>query len=355
MMSAFDHFSGKITATALEEVLVPHSGHARKEVIHGPMLGVDTALIDLGNNLGLAMSSDPLSLIPTIGLKASAWLSVHLLANDMATTGFAPQYAQFVLNLPPQLSSENFKEYWHYIHLFCEDIGVAITGGHTGRIEGQNSAISGGGTMFLTAPLDEIITSNHAASGDIIIVTKETALTSSSILAMSFPETVKNKLGTEVYDIACNNFYQTSVLKEAQLAKEILKPKSELKAMHDATEGGILGAIHEMAQASGCGFLIDNDKLPAGNAQKAITDLFEIDHRFCVGAGAMIIAAKQGTEEKLITHLNKNSIKATIVGSMTEKKEGYKLIENGEVVDFIYNGVDPYWGAFFKALKDGLK
>src|SRR5690606_13065733 len=261
MTHTFDHFSGKITSTALEKVLLPYAGHVRKEVVHGPNFGVDTAVIDLGNNLGLAASSDPLSLVPTIGLKASAWLSVHLLANDMATTGFTPQYAQFVLNLPPHLSIEAFEEYWHYIHQFCEDIGVAITGGHTGRIEGQNSAISGGGTMFLTAPLDKIITSNGAAPGDVIVMTKETAMNSSAILAMSFPETVKNKLGKAVYDKACEDFYNTSVLGEAVLATEILEHKAELKAMHDATEGGVLGATYEMAQAAGCGFIINSDKL----------------------------------------------------------------------------------------------
>lgn len=355
MANAFDHFSGKITATALEKVLLPKSGYARKDVILGPKHGVDTAVIDLGHNLGLAVSSDPLSLIPTIGPKASAWLSVHLMANDMATTGFAPQYAQFVLNLPPQLSDAAFEEYWHYIHLFCKDIGVAITGGHTGRIEGQNSAISGGGTMFLTAPLDQIITSNGAGPGDVIVMTKETAMNSSAILAMSFPETVKTQLGAEVYDQACEDFYNTSVLGEAVLATEILEHKAELKAMHDATEGGVLGATYEMAQAAGCGFIINSDKLPVGYAQKAITDFFNIDHRFCVGAGAMLMAVKQGTEEKLIKHLHKNAIKATIIGEMTEVKKGYKIIENGEEKDFAYDGVDPYWEAFFKAYKNGMK
>lgn len=354
-MSAFDRFSGKITNAAFKEILLPQTGYDRKEVCMGPQFGVDTAVIDLGNNLGMAVSSDPLSLIPSIGLKASAWLSVHLLANDMATTGFAPMYAQLVLNMPPDLSLEAFKEYWQYIHQFCEEIGVAITGGHTGRIEGQNAAVSGGGTMFLMAPLDKIITSNKAEPGDVIIVTKETALNSSAILAMSFPETVKNKLGKEVLDNAHENFYNTSVLKEAILATEVLENKTELKAMHDVTEGGVLGAVYEMALASGCGFKVDSDKLPVGETQKQITTLFEIDHRFCIGAGAMIMAVKKGKEGKLINHLNKNSIKATIVGEIVDKAEGYKIIEYGEEKDFAFDGVDPYWEAFFKAFKAGLK
>ncbi|MEX2592102.1 MAG: AIR synthase family protein [Anditalea sp.] len=354
-MSAFNDYSGKISSEAFKDILRPQSGYNRKEVLIGPQYGVDTAVIDLGNNLGMAVSSDPLSLIPSIGMKASAWLSVHLLVNDMASTGFAPMYAQMVLNLPPTLSLKAFEEYWKYIHQFCQDLEIAITGGHTGRIEGQNSTISGGGTMFLTAPLDQIITSNQAGPGDIIVVTKETALTSSSILALSFPETVKNKLGKELYDKACENFYQTSSLKDALYAVEVLQNKTELKAMHDVTEGGVLGAIYEMANASGCGFRIDNDKLPLGEAQDRIMQLFDIDHRFCVGAGSMVMAVKKGKEDCLVEHLNSKAVKATIVGEMTPKKEGFKISEQGQEKNFSFDGKDPYWEAFFKAFKAGLK
>ncbi len=100
-MSAFEDQSGKINSQLFSEIVQPKSGRQRSDVVKGPKFGVDTSVIDLGNGNGLAISSDPLSLIPSLGLKESAWLTVHLLANDMATTGFAPQYAQFVLNLPP--------------------------------------------------------------------------------------------------------------------------------------------------------------------------------------------------------------------------------------------------------------
>lgn len=354
-MSAFENNLGKIDSSTFRDLLLPRGGKKREEVITGPRYGVDTSVIDLGNNLGLAVSSDPLSLIPSLGLKESAWLSVHLLVNDMATTGFAPQYAQFVLNLPADLSKADFEEYWEYVHLFCEEAGVAITGGHTGQIEGQNSTIPGGGTMFLTAPLDSIITSDGAEPGDAIVVTKETALNSTAILAMSFPETVKNKLGKEIYETACDNFYRTSSLKDGLAAAGILENKTELKAMHDVTEGGVLGAISEMAEASGCGFVVEDSKLPVGEASKAIAELFEIDHRLCIGAGSMIMAVKADMVQKLVRHLENKSIPASVVGRITEKKEDCTIIENGEEKEFSFDGNDPYWVAFFKAMKAGWK
>lgn len=354
-MSAFTNNSGKIGLDPFRQLLLPYRGKKREEVIKGPAFGVDTAVIDLGNNLGLAVSSDPLSLITSLGLRESAWLSVQLLVNDMATTGFPPQYAQFVLNLSPDITRDQFREYWKYIHHFCEEAGVAITGGHTGQIPGQNSTIPGGGTMFLKAPLDQIITSDGAEPGDIIVVTKETALNSTAILAMSFPETVKKNLGSEIHEKACDNFYRTSSLCDAIEAAKALIPKKELKAMHDVTEGGVLGAISEMAEASGCGFQVEDDKIPSSEAPRRIAQLFNFDHRLSVGAGSMIMAVKPGTEQKLIRHLNHHSIPAAAVGRMTDPVAGRKIVENGKVKMVDFNGVDPYWNAFYKALSAGWK
>lgn len=348
-MTAFEEFSGKLTSRSFQQFISPKIGKMRKEVLLGPQFGVDTAIIDLGNNQGLAVSSDPLSLIPSIGMKASAWLSVHLTANDMATTGHAPMYAQMVLNLPPNLSVDAFEEYWSYIHYYCKDIGVAITGGHTGQIAGQNSTVSGGGTMFLTAPLDSIISSEGASPGDVIVLTKEAAMASTSILAMSFPRTIINKLGAEIHDIACENFYKTSSLSEALLAMEVLTPKQELKAMHDVTEGGVLGAILEMAKASGCGVQVDNEALPIGLAQQHIAALFGIDPRFAVGAGSMVMAVQKGKEALLLRHLHASHIQATVVGEFTDVSSGNVLIEQDQSKPFHFDGRDPYWEAFFKA------
>lgn len=354
-MSAFEDSSGKINSELFREIIEPRSGRKRTEVVTGPKFGVDTAVIDLGNGNGLATSSDPLSLIPSLGLKESAWLSVHLLVNDMATTGFAPQYAQYTLNLPADFPLDKFKRYWGHIHGMCDELGIAITGGHTAQVPGQETTTPGGGTMFLQAPLDEIITSDGAEPGDKIVLTKQSALVSSSILAKSFPETVQQKFGKDTYEQACQNFYCTSSLQDALEATNVLAPNTELKAMHDVTEGGLLGGISELAEASECGFIVDSDKLPVGEAPRKICELFEIDHRLCVGAGSMVMAVAEGMEETLVHHLNGKSIPATVVGKLTERGEGTILIVDGKKESFEFDGNDPYWNAFFEAMEKGWK
>lgn len=347
--------SGKITGGGFEMIILPRCGHQRSEVLNGPAFGVDVSLINLSGGLGLALTSDPLSLIPSLGLQESAWLSVHLMANDMATTGFSPMYAQMVLNLPPYLSESDFTSYWDYIHQYCASIGVAITGGHTGNIEGQNSTIAGGGTMLLTAPVQDILLSSKAVAGNVIILTKEAALSSAAILAMSFPETVKSKLGHEVCQQGYDLFYQTSSLSDGLIAVASPNPCNEVTAMHDVTEGGVLGAIYELAVASGNGVIVDDELLPLGNAQRQICNLFGIDPRYSIGAGSMVIAAKKEYASQIVQRLQESNIKATIVGELTDKDQGYKLVENGIKKDMPYFSKDPYWEAFFNAFKNGWK
>jgi hydrogenase expression/formation protein HypE len=346
---------GKIHHHSFEEIILQRCGATRSEVSTGPAFGVDVAVIDLPNGLAMAMTSDPLSLIPSLGLQESAWLSVHLMANDMATTGFAPMYGQFVLNLPAQFSTDDFQTYWNHIHQYCEEIGVAITGGHTGFIEGQNSTIAGGGTFTTVALKEHILTSAKANENDVILVTKQAALTATSILAVSFPETVTNKLGKEIQQEASKLFWQTSSLKDALTAAGTETKFTEVTAMHDVTEGGILGAVYELAVASNKGVRLYNEQIPVGEVQQNVCALFGLDPRYVVGAGAMIITVKKGFELQVIDRLQKQNIACTVIGKITSKEQGKKIIVDDVAEELIYLERDPYWSAFFEAYKNGWK
>lgn len=345
--------AGKIQEDFFSGIIMPYCGRKRPEVITGPQYGVDVALIDMPGNLSMALTSDPLTLIPSLGLRESAWLSVHISANDMATTGHAPQYAQFVMNLPEELSAEDFKTYWRYIHEYCNEAGIAITGGHTGQVHGQHSTVAGGITMITVAEKNSLLTSNKARPGNSILVTKQCAMTASAILAMSFPETVTQKAGKEICDKACASFYQTSSLQDALIAVE---KKEQVTAMHDVTEGGVLGAVYEMAMASGCGVEVFEQELPPSEVQRAVCEIFSIGHLFVVGAGSMLIAAESGTEKDIINRLHNNGIDAALIGKFTEASQGcFVTDKQGEQKKLVHPGTDAYWNAFYQAFAKGWK
>jgi hydrogenase maturation factor len=305
--------------------------------------------------MAMAMTSDPLTLIPTLGLRESAWLSVQLMANDMATTGFPPTYAQFVLNLPVTLGADDFEVYWKFIHEYCEQLGVAITGGHTGRFDGLNSTVSGGGTMITIAPSAQVITSKGAREGDVVIMTKECALISTAILSLSFPETVRKKCGAEIHRQGCELFYKTSAVQAGLIAGEIGRQSKAVTAMHDVTEGGVLGALCELAQASNCGLDIDETKIPIGDAQQAIADVFDIDPRYCIGAGSMIITAKPELCDLLVGRMRAADITATVIGEVVAAEHGMTIRNGNGRKKYAHPQADPYWEAFFSAYNNGWK
>jgi hydrogenase expression/formation protein HypE len=346
---------GKIVHVLFEQFMGAKFGCENSDVLAGPQFGVDVSVVSLPGNMAMALTSDPLSLIPSLGLEESAWLSVHLMANDMATTGYGPQFGQFVLNLPDTFSSSDFSIYWNYIHTFCKNIGVAITGGHTGFIAGQNSTIAGGGTFVSVGKKSKMRLSKNAKPGQVLLLSKSCAISSAAILAMSFPETVKNKVGMEVQQAACGSFYETSSLPDALAAVGESNQYTEVTAMHDVTEGGVLGAVYELATASGCGVNIFEEKLPIGEIQKHVCDVFSLDPRYCIGAGAMLFACEANHAQIVIDRLIQKGINCTEIGVLTEAGKGINSIENEVSSPIVYKQDDPYWVAFFKALNAGWK
>jgi len=81
-----------------------HLGAKSDSVVVGPAIGFDNAVINAGDGRVLIVTADPVSLIPAIGARTSAWMSVNLIASDFATSGVRPQFASFTFNLPPDLS-----------------------------------------------------------------------------------------------------------------------------------------------------------------------------------------------------------------------------------------------------------
>jgi hydrogenase expression/formation protein HypE len=264
-------------------------------------------------------------------------------------------YLQTVLNLPMYLTDADFKTYWRYIDQYCKEIGVAITGGHTGSIEGQNSTISGGGTMISIAPKKEVLTSKQARAGDLIVMTRQCAMSSTAILAKSFPETVRQKAGNEIAQQAAALFYQTSVLPEALAVNALNKEKSRVHAMHDVTEGGVLGAVVEMAAAAGLGVEVLNDQINVSVVEKAVCSVFDLDPRFCIGSGSMILSVNPDEAETVLNTLRQMEIPACVIGEFTSDASKRTILENDAAYPVPYFETDPYWAAFFGALKRGWK
>ncbi|MCX8472207.1 MAG: AIR synthase-related protein [Sediminibacterium sp.] len=343
---------GKISSDFFTNQIQLKLGAPNSQILVKPGIGLDVSVIDLEvQNLALIVTADPISFLPKIGPTESAILSLNYLINDMATSGFSPKFAQFVFNLSHQITTAEFQEYWTAIHNYSSQINLSITGGHTGFVENELSTTIGGGTFFTIADKSQILCSNLAQSTDAILMTKTSALAASFVLSKSFPNYIAKNTSSQIVDLCNKNIHFTSSLLEALFVKKHFP--NDLHAMHDVTEGGILGAVYEMSIASQLNFELWEDKITLGQAESAICQLFNIDPIIVDGAGSMIMACNSLKVPEIIESLKSINIKCTEIGKFLPNSFGNKLISKDNLKNIESLPQDPYWQTYFKAVKQG--
>lgn len=344
----------KVNQNLVDSVFAQSVGYASDKVLQGPAYGVDCAVISITEKIGMVVASDPLSIIPRIGMKASAYISLHLAANDIATSGLAPQYGQFTLNLPQYMDEEGLQQYWEHIHQFAAQAKINITGGHTSFDAHNNSTLAGGVTLFAVGDIEHIMTSTQAEEGDVLLMTKTAGLTATSILAMVFPNYLCTHLGDEVVQEAASSFWNISVLPESQVVRELHMDSKTVNAMHDVTEGGVMGAVYEFATASRKGIRLDTDKIPVSPVHADVAHIFGLDPQRIIGAGSMLIACKKEGKEMLINELQRRGISCTEIGMFLSESEGKFFTKGDEMYPLNAPAQDAYWSIFAKSMENGL-
>src|SRR5713226_8396205 len=206
---------GKPNAQYMSQTVYRLKGKRRSEVLQGPQHGLDVSVVRLGQGRVMVATSDPLSYIPQLGPEGSAWLSIHLLASDLTTSGFVPTYGLFDFNLPPTMEYSQFAMFWKSFHNECKRLGVSIIGGHTGKYPGINYSVIGGGVLMAIGSEDMYLTSSMAHPGDEIILTKGAAIETTAVLTRTFPKTVRKALGSKLFANAWNYLGKASTVRDA--------------------------------------------------------------------------------------------------------------------------------------------
>lgn len=345
---------GKISASAFEAIIRPHLGAARDEVRVGPATGRDTAIVALGHSQVMAITTDPLSFIPGLGPEDSAWTSLHLIVNDLVTSGLEPAYASVDLNLPPSFDDDAFKAYWAALHRECERLGIAIVAGHTGRYGGGDGTVIGGGTILGIGSNDKYLEPRFAQPGDRLIVTKGAMIATTGLLARAFPETVRSAFGKAFLRTAQELLHHYSVIGDARAALSVGRRDEGVSALHDATEGGVLGALYELATAAERGATVELERIPIAKETAEIAELFGVDPTISLSEGALVIAARPARAEAVVDALESDGILAADVGEFTRETE-FTLIADGHERSWTPPTHDPYWRAYQKAVERGWR
>ena len=126
------------------------------------------------------------------------------------------------------------------------------------------------------APEKEYIASSMSKLGEMVMMTKGVAIATTAILAKVFPETIEKNFGLSFLKNAQQYLQQFSVVDDALTAASVGLRNNGVTAMHDVTEGGLLGALYELCEASNVGLEVDLSKVIVTEEAKQICELFKI-------------------------------------------------------------------------------
>ena len=301
----------------------------------------------------MILTVDPISAIPSLGMRLSAWMSVHLIASDYTTSGNDPELATFSYNFPGSMGGGPREEYVKSIGDECRRLGVAIVGGHTGSYPGAGFTVVGTGSMVGFAPEGGYIAPSMARPGDSVLMTKTAGIEATASLARSFPVFVDGKAGHRVGAASRNMTRDCSTVGDARAARKVGVGPGGVTSMHDATEGGVLGGLFEMSSACGRKFEVRTDSIPVSQEAAVVCRAFGLDPLRTMGEGALLLTCAPDRTEGLVTTLRRSGSQATKVGEVKEG-QGLRMIgSRGREADY-GPGPDEYWDAYASASRRKL-
>jgi hydrogenase maturation factor len=338
--------TGKVTAELFEHVIFRRLGARDDDVLVGPRHGVDVGIVRVADGVAMALTADPVFVVPAYGWERAAWFAVHILASDASTSGLPLRWMSVDLNLPPEITDEDLTALWDAFHRACEDIGLAVVTGHTARYDGCAWPMVGGATCLALGRQDRFVTPAMARPGDLVVVTKGAAIEATALFATTFPARLRASLDDDVVDAADALFERMSVVPDAVVAREFGLRDDGVTSMHDATEGGVLGGLAEVAAASSVGVRVDLDAIPVRPEVRAICDHVGIDPYVSISEGTLIATVIRPRADAFVAALTAAGIDAAVVGEVTEAGAGSVVRTAEGERPLEHPGLDPFWPAF---------
>lgn len=297
---------GKVSETVLKRSIIKQIHTKRDEVLLGAGVGEDCAAMKLSPGEIFVISTDPI----TGTVKDVGMLAIQITANDLASSGAEPVGVMLTVLLPEEVEEADIREMMRQVEDACAHFHIQVMGGHTEVTRAVTQpviSVTGVGKVRE----DRLVSTAGAKPGQDILVTKWIGIEGTSIIAKEKEKELLEHFSAAFVDTAKGFDQYLSVLPDSRIAVE-----HGVSAMHDVTEGGIYGALWEVAEASGIGLEIDLKAIPIRQETVEICEYFELNPYYLISSGCMLMAADRGHD--LVRKLEAAGIPAAVIGKATD-------------------------------------
>ncbi len=312
---------GKLPEQVLVRSVLRQVKHRRDEVLAGPAVGRDCAVVKLEPGEVMVLSSDPI----TGTVKDMGSHGIYVTANDLAVSGAEPLGVMLTLLLPEAVEEPELKELMRDAERACQQLNMEILGGHTeitNVVRQPLLSVTGVGKIRE----DQVLDLEDIRPGQDLVITKWIGLEATAILAKEKEEELLKQFSPEFVRTAQSFDRYLSVVEDARAAA-----RAKVSAMHDVTEGGIFGALWEMAEGAGVGLEVDLKKIPIRQETVEVCEAFGLNPYHIMSSGSLLAVSEDGLG--LVRELEKAGIPASLVGRTTGGND--RIVRNGEDVQYL--------------------
>ena len=294
----------------------------------GPQIGEDAAVIDRGDRY-LVVATDPV----TLATDQIGRYAVDVNANDVAVMGARPLWFFLVMLLPegrttPELAESIMAD----VRAACEELDVALGGGHTEITQGLDRPILVGQMIGEVAPT-RLVRKTRVAIGDQILLTQGVAIEGTAILAREKKERLRGAVDGDLLARAARFLTEPgiSVVSTALAAASVGEP---VHGMHDPTEGGIATGLVELVAPAGLGLRVIHEDIPVFLETERICHALALDPFKLIASGALLIVVKPDGVDSVIRAIEATGVPVAVIGEVRPSSEGIVIVTNGKAEPF---------------------
>lgn len=339
--------TGKQSPSRLKTLLGCHLGAPSRQIILGPGPGLDAAVLDLSDGRVMAIAEDPIFPAPGLPLDIMGWFTVHIGASDVAVTGIRPQFMTYTLLLPPACPENDAKTIIVSISEAARELGISIVGGHTGWYDAVTVPIVGGVTVWGIADKSAWVSPASARDGDIILMTKGPAIEAVALLSILYKDRIGDRISKRSVEQSLARVRQITVVKDALTAFAC----GGVHAMHDATEGGVLGGVYEMSSAAGIAAYVDVDGVEVPSDIRDLANVLAFDPWQAISEGTLLACVTPPSATRIREAWRQAGIESYELGRFDRSLKHCTVCRNGKTTELVEPTVDPFWDLFFAGLR----
>ncbi len=246
-------------------------------------------------------------------------LAVCGTVNDLAMMGATrPLGLSCATIIEDGFQRADLERIWTSMRDACTEAGTTIVTGDTkvmrhGELDRIVITTTGIGLA------SQVVPDNGLRAGDRIIVTGTVGDHGLAILATRAELALETTLTSDVAPL------------NTLIRRALAVGGASLVAMKDPTRGGVASALHEMAEKSGVGVIVDERAVPVREQVRAAGELLGIDPLVVANEGKAVLGVRAGMADAVLDAIRSHPLgrDAAIVGECVAERPGSVIVDTG--------------------------